>query len=109
MALRKERFPISGTDDRFIECRLIYSLGGMNMFTYRNDPRGYWVSVTPVRVERNMVEECPMDGLKMFLLGVSRASKKAEADASAMMDTVKENMVRRVCEKNGIDFSRVVM
>lgn len=109
MALRTERFPIGGSDNRFIECRLIYRLGGMNMFTYNTEPRGYWLSATPVVVERGFVTECPMDGLRMLLKEVSRASKKAEADASAAMDTVMRDMVRKVCAKNGIDFASVAI
>ena len=109
MALRTERFPIGGSDTKFIECRLIYRLGGMNMFTYDTEPRGYWLSASPVVVERGMVTECPMDGLRVLLKEVSRASKKAEAEASAAMDTAKRDMVRKVCAKNGIDFATVAM
>jgi hypothetical protein len=77
------------------------------------EPRGYWLSASPIVVDRGfaseLVSECPMDGLKMLLIETKRASKKAEAEASAAMDTVIRDLVRKVCSKNGIAVDSVLM
>ena len=40
---------------KFIEVELYYSKGGYNVFTYKNESRGYYVRICPITVERNMV------------------------------------------------------
>lgn len=59
-----------------------YSLGGANMFSYRNESRGYYISVTPVKhIPREygmMVESYPTDGIKKCFIECSRQSAKKE-------------------------------
>lgn len=99
--LRDVRFPID--NDRFISCRMIYDRGGENVWTGRPTPRAYKVSVSPVKRVRGFIETCPMDGVSFILKEVTRASRKAEDESSKVMDRVLDDLVRIVCDKNGID------
>ena len=99
--LRDVRFRID--DDRFIACRMTYSLGGPNVWTGKATPRGYRLSVMPIKMVRGFCEYAPVDGVTFVLKEVARASHTAEADASRVMDKVLDDLVRMVCDKNGID------
>ena len=59
---------------------LYYTTGGMSYFTYKNEPRGYYLSVTPQRIEAanfgSTVACSLMSGVKDLLLEVNRQSDK---------------------------------
>ena len=46
-----EAIPVKDNDRGInaLEVNVYYSLGGCSMCSYRNEPRGYYISVTPVR------------------------------------------------------------
>jgi predicted metallo-beta-lactamase superfamily hydrolase len=63
-----------------------YHLGGMNYFTSRVEPRGYYLSVTPVQVDRRadgiVVESfSAFSGIKQLLIECKRKSVKTEEQA----------------------------
>ncbi len=39
-------------DGQTYQFEVYYNLGGMNYFTGKVDPRGYWVSVTPIQLSK---------------------------------------------------------
>lgn len=62
-----------------------YKTGGPNMFTYQQEPRGYYMSIRPVRREEKQgyISEsftC-FTGGKRFLFPVPRRSKKRDEEA----------------------------
>ena len=81
----KEYEKVEGTNYE-LKIQVYYNKGGMNYFTSRPEQRGYYVSVSPVQVERRgngiMVESyAAFSGVKMLVLPVQRQSPKAEAEA----------------------------
>lgn len=83
--IMKEYEKVEGTDYE-LKIQVYYDKGGMNYFTSRPEQRGYYVSVSPVQVERRgngiMVESyAAFSGVKMLVLPVQRQSPKAEAEA----------------------------
>jgi hypothetical protein len=68
-----------------LKAEIYYALGGTNVFTYRNEPRGYYLSVSPVeRAERNgytMESFTAFSGKKWIVLPVQRKSQKKMAEA----------------------------
>lgn len=89
----EQSIPVTGVDrsaalhpDRCIEnptrlqLSIHYNSGGVNYATYKNDARGYYLSVSPQRVEDrgycNAVSSMLMSGVKDLLLEVSRQSDK---------------------------------
>lgn len=96
-----------------IKCEVDYSLGGINYFTYKQEPRGYYVHVSPVerKVEdyggRRIVSEGFMmfSGVKQLVKEVSRKSAKAEAEAEKIAETVFPTLVAYICEKEGLSLA----
>lgn len=75
-------------DNTHIEVSLSYSLGGVNYATGRNERRGYYLYVTPIKVEErngySSVRTILFGGTKMFMSPqeISRKSKKQRDIAS---------------------------
>lgn len=67
-----------------------YSLGGMNCYTYKQEPRGFYCSVTPVKVKKydgyESVEYMAFSGTKSFLLEAKRFSESGAKKAIALFD-----------------------
>ncbi len=84
-------------ENKFLRCELYYSLGGYNCFTYKSEPRGYYVSVTPVeREQRNgytMESVTAFSGVKVLVCEVNRKSKKSEAEALAKYEETKNRII----------------
>ena len=63
-----------------LKVSLYYSTGGINYFTSRNEARGYYLSVSPVRIEKrdygNTIATSLMSGVKDLVLEVTRQSDK---------------------------------
>ena len=66
-------------DNVVLEISVFYSKDGMSMFTYQNEPRGYWLSITPVETGRKFLMFGA--GRKAFLLETKRKGGKAETEA----------------------------
>lgn len=96
-----------------IKCEVYYSLGGMNYFTYKQEGRGYYASVTPVeRREENynghpFVTEGFMafSGIKQLVKEVSRKSDKAMQTAEKIAETVFPSLIEYVCNKEGLSLA----
>lgn len=77
----KKYEPIEGSNKQ-LKIEVYYDKGGMNYFTYKNEPRGYWLSMRQVerKVEDHgvVIESYGMfSGAKAFLLEVKKKSDKA--------------------------------
>lgn len=68
-----------------LKVEVYYKLGGINYCTYKQEPRGYYLSVSPVTLERGpgytMETYRAFSGVKQILKTVTRKSAKAEAEA----------------------------
>ena len=65
-----------------LEVQVFYSLGGMNYWTGRREPRGYWVSVQPLTKTRVCTSFTGFTGVKGFIKEANRFSQKALEEAS---------------------------
>jgi hypothetical protein len=101
---------IEGTDYE-LKIQVYYDKGGMNYFTSRPEARGYYLSVSPVQVERRengiMVESyAAFSGIKALVLPVQRQSPKAEKQAEElaqkMMPELKEQVTSNLKRKLGM-------
>lgn len=90
-----------------IRVDVYYSLGGMNMFTYTKEKRGYYLSVSPVERSEGPGYSSEgftaFSGTKWLLLEVKRKSAKAEAEATAWAMKVAEKCINYVLERNGLE------
>ena len=85
-----------------------YSLGGMNYFTYKNEQRGYYLSVVPVERGNGMEGFIAFSGTKMLMLPVKRQSKKAEEEAEKLYETYLESLVNHVLEENNLELEEAI-
>ena len=101
---------IEGTNYE-LKIQVYYDKGGMNYFTSRPEARGYYLSVSPVQVERRengiMVESyAAFSGIKALVLPVQRQSPKAEKQAEElavkMMPELKEQVTSNLKRKLGL-------
>lgn len=102
MAIWKKYIPVEGGKNEFLKCELAYSLGGMNYFTYKNEPRGYYLSVSPVEKSGCMESYVAFSGVKKLLLEVKRKSPKKESEAISMIEENLPSLIEHVMVKNGI-------
>lgn len=104
--LEARRIP-TNVAGKFIEIELYYSKGGYNVFTYKNESRGYYVRICPVTVERNMVSFVAFSGTKLCVHECSRKSAKAEREAvAAANDEYRElvsHLVSKIAHDNNLE------
>ena len=81
-----ERYLKTTTQNKFIKVRTYYKKDTTNFFTYENEARGYYLSVTPIERGRGWETFTAFTGFKVLLKEVTRASKKAEAEAEAIAE-----------------------
>lgn len=78
-----------------------YSKGGMNVFTYRNEKRGYYLMLTPVERDGIMESFVAFTGKKIPLREVSRASKKQETEAESEAESYLRDCLEHDCAQMG--------
>lgn len=88
-----------------LRVRVYYDLGGYNVFTYKEKPRGYYISVSPVErnTERGYITETysAFTGYCELLFTCTRKSKKAEAAALENAAALEKKIIDYICNKNG--------
>ena len=89
-------------DANTLEIEVYYHLGGMNYFTGRNEPRGYYLSVTPALRYKHSTSYISFTGTKILLKEVKRKSAKAEAEAEEIAKSKIDDLIAYVCTRNGI-------
>lgn len=88
-----------------LKVEVYYSLGGMNYFTYRQEGRGYYLSVTPVERGNGFEGFMAFSGIKKLLREVKRKSAKAEAEAESMVEQEKQELIDYVLRQNGLELA----
>lgn len=88
-----------------LEVTFYYDLGGYSYFTYREQPRGYYLSVTPIerKVKDGLVSECytAFTGVKELIHPCTRKSAKAESIAAEKVQAYEKMVVDYIVNKNG--------
>ena len=111
MTVFSKRIPCNDGRDvscNVLEVRVFYDLGGINYATYEPKPRGYYLSVTPLVVDKFSVSFQGFTGLHMLLNKVNRQSKKGEAEALRLMEQNEKMLIDEVCKRHGITLKEAV-
>ncbi len=87
-----------------LKIEVYYDKGGMNYFNSKVEPRGYWLSMRQVeiqRTDRSIVIESfgLMSGAKMFLKEVKKQSQKAYDEAVLLAEGKIEELKGHVLTK----------
>jgi hypothetical protein len=101
--LKKEYEPVEGTPFE-LKAQIYYSKGGMNYYSGKNEQRGYWLSVSPVKVDRQpngiMTETyTAFSGVKVLLLETQRKSAKYENEAIKLAEEKLPQLKSQVISK----------
>ena len=87
-----------------VKIEVFYDKGGMNYFNSKNEPRGYWLSMRQVEVERQergiVIESFGLfSGAKIFLKEVKKQSQKAYDEAILLAEEKIEELRGHVLAK----------
>ena len=87
-----KKYELIEGSDKELKIEVYYNKGGMNYFNSKNEPRGYWLSMRQVEVERQekgiVIEKYGMfSGAKMFLNEVKKQSQKAYEQALVLAES----------------------
>lgn len=101
---------VAGQKSKYIRETLYYSLGGYNYFSYKQESRGYYISVTPVTRESRggvvMESYTAFTGTKICVHPVQRKSAKAAKIAEEKAAQVSAQLIAMVCAENGIQIEK---
>ena len=100
----------NGQRENYLKVETYYSLGGMNYFTYKQERRGYYISVCPVerwKTDTGFMMEgyTAFTGIKRLLKEVTRKSAKAEQEADKMAKDYENILIVEVCSANGLQLA----
>ena len=85
-----------------LKVELYYSLGGLNVFTYKGEPRGYYPSVSPVSRKGNWETFVAFTGLKQCILPVKRQTPKKAQEALNKMNEYLQPLIDKVLQDTGL-------
>lgn len=110
----KRYIPIPETE--YCNCmkvEIYYTLGGYNVWNYKVDPRGFYLSITPMmrELKDGYVSETysAYTGLRQLLLQVERRSKRTETIAVNEAAKILNPLIRQVCDKNNLPIPEEVV
>lgn len=66
-----------------VDVEAYYSLGGMNYWTGRAEPRGYYVSIQPINVDGYCTQFTAFTGIKYFMKEAARFSQKVMKEVAS--------------------------
>lgn len=67
-----------------LKAEVYYNKGGHNVFNGKQEKRGYYISVSPVKIEGGWESYTAFTGLKQCVIEVKRASSKKANEADAI-------------------------
>jgi len=81
-------------DGRVVRVEVYYAKGGINYWNYKTDPRGYWLSMQPMRIEVGggftTSHYTPTEGYRCFMQEAKRFSASGLSAAKAMAEQLLE-------------------
>lgn len=104
----KEYLPIENSEYE-LKCEVYYSKGGMNYWNYKDEPRGYYGSVTLVKRERGehfYTESFSLStgAYKTFLVACKRKGKKIEEAAITLwINDMRDKLISRILEEGNFN------
>lgn len=106
--LELEPEPIPNLRATHLKVELYYSLGGTNVFTYKDEPRGYYLSVSPVSRKGNWETYVAFTGLKQCILSVKRQTPKKAQEALSKMNDYLQPLIDKVLQDTGLQLKEKV-
>ena len=76
-----------------------YTKGGFNYFTYKEEPRGYYLHVTPVKRDGCCETYTAFSGVKTLIKSANRLSKKTLAELISEESERASTAITYLCDK----------
>lgn len=86
-----------------VKCEIHYELGGHSWGTGQNNPRGYYLHVTPVSRDGHFESFTAFTGAKFLLVECARKSSNKETLAKVMYEKIVRASVKQLFETDNID------
>ena len=93
--------PTSQGDCTHIDVEVFYTKGGMNYFTSKNERRGLYLSVQPVKRGDRMISFTAFSGVKQFVKEMKMFSQKA-LNEYVPDPELEKSLIDHVLEKGNI-------
>lgn len=95
--IRKYYIPVWDNEEKItdIKVELYYCLGGLNVFTYKDEKRGYYISCCPVERKRGFESFTAFSGWKQCLVECARKSKAKQSEAEKEFEKWDEETIMR--------------
>lgn len=105
------KLPVTEGDNQVLEIIISYNQGGYNYFTYQNQPRGYYLHITPISEQSvdgvTMRTFTAFSGIKFLLKETKRFSQKELNEIQPDAETV-QKLVNHVLIKNSLTLKQLV-
>ena len=102
--IRKEYKDFNNKENKKLQVEVYYDLGGYSYLSGTKNPRGYYLSVTPVLVKEHSVEYSFNDrGYKTLLLEVKRKRKKRADEAIKLSYEKEQELIDAVLQRYNIN------
>lgn len=107
MSSRKSRarilktIAVAGGEANEISVEVHYNTGGMNYFSYKEEARGYYLSVSPYKVSGGFKVYSAFSGVKTLIETANRFGQK-KLDTIEVDEATIDHFVELVLEKNGL-------
>jgi len=95
-------YKVEGKGVNRLDASITYALGGMNYFTYRDEPRGYYFSLQPWESDGVWRKFAAFSGVKKCVLPCGRQSAKRFEEAKGMLDALIDEHMAAFCEENAL-------
>ena len=93
-------------ENEYIRVEVKYNIGGINYFTYKEEERGYYLHVSPIKIEQRngykMESFTGFSGIKTLIKSVKRKSAKSEKEAIELSKEYEERLINYVLNKNNL-------
>jgi len=94
---------LNNKDFNRIDVEITYSKGGFNLYTNKQEKRGYWLYIIPCIVEKNWTITKAFSGNKVLLEPAKRLSRKKLDKIISSFDMQKHiDLLNYILEHNGI-------
>lgn len=100
-----QKLPILNNTVNTLKVELYYNKGGMNYFTGNSEPRGLYLSVSPVTVSERSESFTAFSGIKKCVKEMARFNQK-QLDTFVVNETEMENLINYVIRKNNLEVER---
>lgn len=95
-------YKVEGKGVNRLDASITYALGGVNYFTYKNEPRGYYFSLQPWESDGVWRKFVAFSGVKKCVLPCNRQSKKRFEEAKAMLGSLIDEHMEEFCAENAL-------